>query len=143
MRSVNKVILVGNLTRDPMVKTTQTGQKIVTFTLATNREWISNGEKKSLAEFHSLAVWGKLADVCESFLKKGKLVYVEGYLKTRNWDTPEGARVSKTEIVVYDLIMLSKKEDGQGVDDHSADGQDDYIPTDDDVFGADIPEIHE
>lgn len=113
MRSVNKVILVGNLTRDPEKKDTTTGQSIVTFGLATNREWVTrNGEKKSLAEYHNVAVWGNLADICHQYLKKGKLVYLEGYLKTRSWDTPEGVKMHRTEIVATDMIMLNKREDG-------------------------------
>ena len=86
-------------------------RKVVTFTLATNREWVSNGERKSLAEFHNVAVWGKLTEVCEKFLRKGKLIYVEGYLKTRSWESPEGVKMFRTEVVAYDMIMLNKRED--------------------------------
>lgn len=138
MRSVNKVILIGNLTRDPIVKSTQNGQKIVTFTIATNREWVSQGERKSLAEFHHVAAWGHLAEICENFLKKGKLIYVEGYLKTRNWEI-DGVRVSRTEIVAYDLIMLNKREDYEGGEEYE--GQ--YIPDEEDMFGTDIPVMDE
>lgn len=110
MRSVNKVILVGNLTRNPELKQTSNGQSIVTFGLATNREWVAGGnEKKSLAEYHNIAAWGTLAEICGKYLKKGKLVYVEGYLKTRSWDSPEGVKIFKTEIVATDMIMLDKK----------------------------------
>ncbi len=116
MRSVNKAILVGNLTRDPDVKETQNGKKIVTFSIATNREWVTQEwEKNSLAEFHNIAVWGKLADICEQYLKKGKLVYIEGYLKTRTWENEEGQRLSRTEIVAQDMIMLNKKSDLENV----------------------------
>jgi len=110
MRSVNKVILIGNITRDPELKKTATGQSIVTFGLATNREWVTaKGEKHTLAEYHNLVAWGKLAEICQQYLKKGKLIYTEGYLKTRSWDSPEGAKIFKTEIVVYDMIMLEKR----------------------------------
>ncbi|MDP4008793.1 MAG: single-stranded DNA-binding protein [Candidatus Peregrinibacteria bacterium] len=110
MRSVNKVILVGNVTRDPDTRQTQNGQKIVTFGLATNRQWKSaSGDKQDQAEFHELVAWSRLADLCEKYVRKGKLLYVEGYLKTRSWDTPEGVRRFKTEVVVQDLIMLEKK----------------------------------
>lgn len=110
MRSVNKVILVGNITRDPEIKKTTNGQSIVTFGLATNREWVtSKGEKQSLAEYHNLVAWGKLAEICDQYLKKGKLIYVEGYLKTRSWDSPEGVKIFKTEVVIYDMIMLEKR----------------------------------
>ena len=124
MRSVNKVILIGNLTRDPVIKSTTSDRKVVTFTLATNREWVANGERQSLAEFHNIAVWGRLADVCEKYLKKGKLVYIEGYLKTRSWDNPDGTRVFRTEVVAYDMIMLNKKGEeivmGEGIDQDDA-----------------------
>lgn len=110
MRSVNKVVLVGNVTRDPDIRQTANNQTIVTFGLATNRQWKnSKGEKQDQAEFHELVAWSRLADLCSKYVKKGKLLYVEGYLKTRSWDTPEGTRRFKTEIVVQDLIMLEKK----------------------------------
>ncbi len=110
MRSVNKVILVGNLTRDPELRQTAGGQSIVTFGMATNREWLSGDhEKKSLSEYHNIAAWGTLAEICDKYLKKGKLVYIEGYLKTRSWESPEGAKIFKTEIVATDMIMLDKK----------------------------------
>lgn len=128
MRSVNKVILVGNLTRDPELKQTTGGQSIVTFGLATNREWVTRStEKKSLAEYHNIAAWGKLAEICQNYLRKGKLVYVEGYLKTRSWDSPEGVKIFRTEIVATDMIMLDKKTD-------SGEGEmDDFVPSDEPV----------
>ena len=88
MRSVNKVILIGNLTRDPVMRSAPSGQAVTTFGIATNREWITaNGERKSSTEFHDLVAWAKLAEICQQYLKKGKLIYVEGYLKTRTWET--------------------------------------------------------
>lgn len=110
MRSINKVILIGNLTRDPEMRQTPNGQNVVTFGLATNREWITrDGRRQTSAEFHDLVAWAKLAEICHQYLRKGKLVYVEGYLKTRSWDTPEGTRKFRTEIVVQDMIMLDKR----------------------------------
>ncbi len=118
MRSVNKVILVGNVTRDPDIRQTSNAQGIVTFGLATNRQWKnSKGEKQDQAEFHELVAWSRLADLCAKYVRKGKLLYVEGYLKTRSWDTPDGTRRFKTEVVVQDLIMLEKRGDGE-----------DYVP---------------
>lgn len=139
MRSVNKVILMGNLTRDPSVKTTPNGRTVVTFTLATNREWVSNGERQSLAEFHNVAVWGRLAEVCEKFLKKGKLIYVEGYLKTRSWDTPEGNRLFRTEIVAYDMIMLNKRGETDMDDVPGMEGMDDSAMGFDPSQDANVP----
>lgn len=127
MRSVNKVILVGNLTRDPELKQTTNGQSIVTFGLATNREWVTKSiEKKSLAEYHNIAAWGRLAEICQNYLKKGKLVYVEGYLKTRSWDSPEGVKIFRTEIVATDMIMLDKRP----VDEET---EGEYVPASDDI----------
>lgn len=132
MRSVNKVILVGNLTRDPELKQTTGGQSIVTFGLATNREWVSGSEKKSLAEYHNIAAWGTLAEICGKYLKKGKLIYIEGYLKTRSWDSPEGVKIFRTEIVATDMIMLDKRPQDDGDVDFS-----EFLPGDDHM--NDIP----
>jgi len=112
MRSVNKVILIGNLTRDPEMRQTPSGQQVCTFGLATNRQWMSkDGEKHSSAEFHELVAWARLAEICGQYLKKGRLIYAEGYLKTRSWDTPEGVHRHKTEIIIQDMVMLSKRPD--------------------------------
>ncbi len=120
MRSVNKVILVGNLTRDPELKSTTGGQSIVTLGLATNRQWTTSGhEKRSSAEFHECVAWAKLAEICKERLRKGMLVYVEGYLKTRSWDMEDGTRRFRTEIVLQDMIILEKRKNEEG---------DDYVP---------------
>ena len=136
MRSVNKVILIGNLTRDPEMKTTQSGQVIVSFGLATNRAWTtSEGDKKESAEFHEVVAWAKLGEICHKTLKKGKFVYIEGYLKTRSWETENGDKKYRTEIVAQDMVILSKRSDApMGDDDH-----DDYehVPMDE---GHDMPE---
>lgn len=110
MRCVNKVILIGNLTRDPEMKQTTTGQSIVTFGLATNREWMTkDGRKQQSSEFHELVAWARLGEICNQYLKKGKLVYVEGYLKTRVKLLPDNTKKFRTEIVVQDMIMLDKR----------------------------------
>lgn len=119
MRSVNKVILIGNLTRDPVLKSTENGQPVCTFGIATNREWRTRtGEKKSLPEFHNIVAWSKLADKCFKYLKKGKLVFVEGYLKTRVFDNEDGTKSFRTEVVIYDMIMLDRRTFEQDDDDH-------------------------
>ncbi len=110
MRSVNKVILIGNLTRDPEMRQTPNGQQVATFGLATNREWVTrDGIRHTSSEYHEVVAWSRLADICGQYLKKGKLVYIDGYLKTRSWDTPEGIKKFKTEIVIQDMIMLEKR----------------------------------
>ncbi len=111
MRSINKVIIVGNLTRDPELRQTPNGQSVATFGVATNRDWITRGnEKKSSAEFHECVAWAHLAEICQKYIRKGNLVYIEGYLKTRSWETPEGIKKFKTEIVAQDLIILEKRK---------------------------------
>jgi single-strand DNA-binding protein len=110
MRSINKVILIGNLTRDPEMRETPNGQSVTTFGIATNRAWTSNGEQKSSAEFHECVAWAKLAEICSNYLKKGNLIYVEGYLKTRNWEAEDGTKKFKTEVVVQDMIILEKRQ---------------------------------
>jgi len=110
MRCVNKVILIGNLTRDPELRQTTNGQSIVTFGLATNREWMTkDGRKQQSSEFHELVAWAKLGEICNQYLKKGKLIYIEGYLKTRVKLLPDNTKKFRTEIVVQDMIMLDKK----------------------------------
>lgn len=110
MRSINKVILIGNLTRDPEMKKTQNDQYITTFGMATNREWMTrDARKQQSAEFHDVVCWGRLAEIANQFLKKGKLIHIEGYLKTRSWDDASGVKKFKTEIVAEDLIMLDKR----------------------------------
>ncbi|MEK7529232.1 MAG: single-stranded DNA-binding protein [Patescibacteria group bacterium] len=117
MRSVNKVILIGNLTRDPEVKQTQSGHSVVTFGMATNREWMTRDNRKDQStEFHEVVAWAKLGDICAKYLRKGKLVYVEGYLKTRSWAAPDGTKRFRTEIVVQDMIMLEKRGKDDAVD---------------------------
>jgi single-strand DNA-binding protein len=114
MRSVNKVIIVGNLTRDPELKETQGGQAIATFGVATNREWGNGeGERKSSVEFHEVVAWARRAEVCHQILKKGNLVYIEGYLKTRSWDGEDGKKRFRTEIVIEDIIKLEKRPAGE------------------------------
>ncbi|MDP3975434.1 MAG: single-stranded DNA-binding protein [bacterium] len=128
MRSVNKVILIGNLTRDPELRQTPNGQQVCTFGIATNRQWMArDGAKHSSAEFHELVAWARLAEICGQYLKKGKLIYVEGYLKTRVWDTPEGIRRHKTEVIVQDMIMLEKRP---------SDDEGDYVPDADEFNGG-------
>lgn len=120
MKSVNKVMLLGNVTRDPELKATANGQSVCTFGLATNRVWKDqNGEKQSLAEYHNLVAWGGLADFVGQNVKKGKPLFIEGYLKTRSWDSPEGAKIFRTEIVIENLVLLGPR-DGYG-EGHGAD----------------------
>lgn len=137
MRSINKVILIGNLTRDPEMRQTPNGQSVTTFGMATNREWTTkNGDKNNSAEFHECVAWAHLAEICQKYLHKGHLVYVEGYLKTRSWDSPEGIKKFKTEIVVKDMIRLEKRP-------KDAANEPDYIPEETENSFGHSPERHE
>jgi len=110
---LNKVMLIGNLTRDPEMRMTPSGQSVSTFSVATNRKWKGNdGETKDDAQFHEIVIWGKLAEIAEQYLSKGKKIYIEGRLQTRNWEGQDGVKRNKTEIVATDLIMLDRKGDG-------------------------------
>lgn len=121
MKTLNKALLIGNLTRDPELKTTPQGQAICTFGIATNRDWTTqDGRHQQSTEFHDIACWGGLADHAHKTLRKGKLVYVTGYIKSRSWDDAQGLRRFRTEIVAEDLIILSKREDSAGSEDFSA-----------------------
>lgn len=110
MKSVNKVILLGNITRDPEVKATNGGQSVCTFGIATNRLWKDNdGQKQSLPEYHNIVAWSGLADFCGQHIQKGKPVYIEGYLKTRSWENEAGVKVFRTEVVLQDIVLLGPK----------------------------------
>lgn len=117
-RSLNKVILIGNLTRDPEMRYTNSGTPVVTFGMATNKSWKdSDGETKELAEFHNLVAWNKMAEICQQLLAKGMKVYIEGSLNTRSWEAEDGSTKYKTEIRVEDMILLdSKGKQGAGTD---------------------------
>lgn len=113
MKSVNKVILLGNVTRDPVLKQTTNGQPVVIFGLATNRVWKdASGEKQSLPEYHNLVAWGKLAEFIAENVRKGKPLFIEGYLKTRSWDSTEGTKVFRTEVVIENLVLVGPRPEG-------------------------------
>jgi single-strand DNA-binding protein len=115
MKSLNKVQLIGNLTRDPELKYTPTGTAVCTFSIATNRQWTTDqGEKKDEADFHRCVAWNKLAEICSNLLKKGRKVYVEGRLQTRSWQAQDGQTKYTTEIVISDMILLDSKGGGDG-----------------------------
>lgn len=107
---LNRVTLIGRVTRDPEVRTIPSGQKVATFAIATNRQWKDqSGQKQEKAEFHNLVVWGKLADIVEQYVKKGMRVYVEGRLETRSWEDQQGVKKYRSEINLSNLIMLDSK----------------------------------
>lgn len=125
-RSLNRVELIGNLTRDPELRYTPQGTAVCTFGLATNRTWvIESGEKKEDVEFHRIVAWNKLAELCSQLLAKGRKIYVEGRISTRSWTGQDGAQRTTTEIVINDMIILDSRKDGG-----SEDVTSDYSPND-------------
>ena len=114
MASVNKVILIGNLGRDPEVRYTQTGTAVANFTLATNEVWNDkSGERQERTEWHRIVVWGKQAEIAREHLSKGKQVYIEGSIQTRQWDDREGNKRTTTEIKAQRLVMMGRAEPGE------------------------------
>lgn len=109
-RSENMVIIIGNLTRDPELRYTPQGHAVVSFGVATNREWTTaEGEKKEDTQFHEVVAWNRLAEICKEFLVKGRKVYVKGRLQTRTWDDENKVRHYRTEIVSDDMIILDSR----------------------------------
>jgi len=109
-KSLNRVQLIGNLTRDPELRYTPQGTAVCSFSIATNRSWTTDtGEKKDEVEFHRIVAWAKLAEICSQFLTKGRKAFVEGRLTTRSWTAQDGTQKQTTEIVISDMILLDSK----------------------------------
>jgi len=109
-KSLNRVLLIGNVTRDPELRYTPQGNAVATFGLATNRSWkTENGEIREEAEFHRLVSWNKLAELCAQLCTKGRKIYVEGRLQTRTFTGSDNAQHTITEIVIDDMILLDSK----------------------------------
>src|SRR4030067_1524681 len=109
MKSLNKIQLIENLTRDPEMKYTKTGTAVTRFSIATNRSWTDDsGQKTESVTYHDCVAWGKLAEICDQYLSKGKPVYVEGRIDKRPWEDKDGVKRISVEVTVNDLIMLGK-----------------------------------
>ena len=114
---VNKVILVGNLGRDPEVRSTPSGQKVANFTLATNRKWNDrDGNRQEQTEWHRIVCWGRQAEIAGQYLTRGKQIYVEGRLQTRSWDDQQsGEKRYMTEIICDNFQMLGRRGEGDSM----------------------------
>jgi single-strand DNA-binding protein len=114
--SLNKVMLIGNVGRDPEMRYLQSGEPVTTFSVATNRRWTgSDGQPHEETEWHNVVAWRKLAEQCNEYLSKGKKVYIEGALKTRSWDDPaSGQKKYRTEIVANTMQMLDQRPRDEG-----------------------------
>jgi single-strand DNA-binding protein len=111
-KSLNRVQLIGNLTRDPELRYTEKGTAVCTFGLATNRTVITKpGEKTEEVDYHRIVAWRKLAELCDQYLTKGRKVYVSGRLQTRTFTGQDGTQKTITEVVIDDLILLDRKQE--------------------------------
>ncbi|MBL7787008.1 MAG: single-stranded DNA-binding protein [Chitinophagales bacterium] len=113
MSSINKVMLMGRLGKDPEAYHFESGRAKVTFSLATSETFTRDGNREEVTEWHNIVMWDKLAEIAEKYLKKGKLIYVEGKIKTRSWDDKDGNKRYTTEILADKMTMISTG-DGQG-----------------------------
>lgn len=128
-RSLNKVILIGNLTRDVDLKYTPQSTPIAAFGLATNRQWKVDNQVKEATEFHNIVAWNKLAELCNQLLVKGSRVYVEGRIQNRDWVDQTGNKHYRTEIVIDEMIYLGgKSKSGASLDEVAGSSQIDSAP---------------
>jgi single-strand DNA-binding protein len=113
---INKVILIGRLGKDPEIRSTPSGTSVARFSMATDERFTDrNGEKQERTEWHNIVAWGKLAEICGQYLKKGKLIYIDGSIRTDSWDDKEtGVKKYRTEIVANTMKMLDRKGDEGG-----------------------------
>jgi len=111
-RGLNKVMIIGNLGRDPEMRYTPSGRPVTTFSVATSRSWnTSEGEKHVETEWFNVVAWSNLAEICKQFLTKGQQVYIEGRLQTRHWDDQDGNKHTSVEIVANEMIILGERRE--------------------------------
>lgn len=139
--AVNKVMLIGNLGRDPEIRYTTSGQAVANFTLATTEKYTNKaGERQEDTEWHRIVAWGRLAEICGEYLTKGRMVYIEGSIKTRSWEDKEGNTKYTTEIVARNMQMLGG-QGGQGGRSEAPSAPNEKVPADfeieDDSFDSD------
>lgn len=142
--SLNKAMLIGNLTRDPELRKTANGQSVSSFSIATNRAFTTQtGERKEQADYHNIVAWGRLAEICAQYLTKGKKIYVDGRIQSREWEGQDGQKRYRTEIVAENLIMLDKAGTNSGGTSFKSDApmSDDapVPPAEDEIKLEDIP----
>ncbi len=141
--SVNKVILVGRLGRDPESRFTGSGQAVCNFSLATDRSYKDrNGQTQKQTEWHKIVAWGKLAEICQKYLKKGSQIFIEGRIQSRQWEDQQGQKRTAFEIVANEMRMLGSRGDGGGATPapHSGDeAEAPAVPAAEDAGGA--PEV--
>lgn len=142
--SLNKAMLIGNLTRDPELRKTTGGQSVASFSIATNRVYTDGqGQKKEQADYHNVVAWGRLGEICAQYLNKGKKVYIDGRIQNREWQAQDGTKKYRTEVVAENMIMLDRsgapgagfsKDGGAAMGDEPP-----AVPADDEIKLEDIP----
>jgi len=121
-RGLNKVLIIGNLGRDPEMRYTPSGKPVTSFSVAVSRGWTTSaGEKREATEWFNIVAWGALAEICNQYLRKGSRVYVEGRLQTRSWDDPDGQRHSRTEVVANEMMILDNRSGAAEPEDYDLD----------------------
>ena len=118
MSSVNKFILVGRLGQEPEIRSTTSGQQVCTLSIATSETWTKDGNKEERTEWHRVILWGKLAEIAHKYLKKGRLVYIEGKLQTRSWEDQQGQKSYTTEILATNIQFLESNSDKKSDNNH-------------------------
>ena len=136
MRGLNKVMIIGNLGRDPEMRYTSSGRPVTSFSVATSRSWTTaEGERRTETEWFNIVAWANLAEICNKYLKKGHQVYIEGRLQTRHWEDEEGNKRVATEVVAREMIMLNEKRDKtEGASEPDSDNEEAYPAGDEEEF---------
>ncbi len=126
MYSLNRATVIGNITRDPELRYTPNGQAVTSFSVATNRRWKNQAtnEFQEATEYHDIVAWGKTAEFVANYLKKGNKIYVDGRLQTRSWETPDGVKQRRTEIIIENFVPLTPKG---GANEPAFDSLDDLV----------------
>jgi single-strand DNA-binding protein len=138
MASVNKVILIGNLGADPELRYTNTGSAVANLRIATNEQWTDkNGERQERTEWHQIVVWGKQAENCGKYLRKGRAIYVEGRLQTRQWEDQSGNKRYTTEVVAQTVQFLGGGRPGEAAADEAVEGRSEGRAS----FGDEMPDV--
>jgi single-strand DNA-binding protein len=142
---LNKAMVIGNLTREPELRTTTSGQTVATFSVATNFIWTDqSGQKQKKAEFHNVVAWRKLGEICAQYLHKGSKVFIEGRLQTHDWTGQDGVKRYRTEIIAENMQMLDKKSDSAGSAGQTGGGEEEIVisetpAAEDEIKIEDIP----
>ena len=137
-RGLNKVMVIGNLGREPEMRYTPSGRPVTTFTIASNRTWnTADGERHTETEWFNVVAWGNLAEICKQYLTKGQQVYVEGRLQTRRWEDKEGVKHTTVEIVAAEMMMLGERREAN----HAPAGDEPAAPEETEAAAGNVDEF--